>query len=52
MTKQYLIEKISKRFCGAKVSNVKIDEEFGNVTATINGVKNVDAGFIEEYRSD
>ncbi len=50
METKKIIEKISKRFCCAKVSDVTIDEEFGNVTATVNGVKNVDAGFIEDYK--
>jgi len=45
-----LKEKISKRFRGAKVENVIIDEEFGNVTATIDGKKNIDCGFIEDYK--
>lgn len=44
-----LEKKVSKRFNGAKVENVIIDEEFGNVTATVNGMKNVDCGFIEDY---
>lgn len=43
-------ELISKRFNGATVKNVFIDEEFGNITATVNGISNVDCGFIEEYK--
>jgi len=48
MDKQ-LLHKISKLFNGARVSNITIDEEFGNVTATINGIQNVDCGWIEDY---
>ena len=33
-----------------KVSNVAIDDEFGNVTATINGNAFIDCGFIEDYK--
>lgn len=31
------------------VADVFIDEEFGNVTATVDGKTNVDCGFIEEF---
>ena len=41
---------ISKIWNSAKVENVIIDDEFGNVTATINGKKNIDCGFIEDYK--
>jgi hypothetical protein len=34
---------------GALVENVVVDDEFGCVTATINGRKNCDCGFIEKY---
>lgn len=44
-----LEQKISKRFKGEKVEDIIIDDEFGNVTATVNGVKNTDCGFIEDY---
>lgn len=44
-----LEQKVSKRFNGAKVENIIIDEEFGNVTATVNGKKNIDCGFVEDY---
>ena len=44
-----LEDQISKKFNGEKVENVRIDDEFGNVTATINGKKNIDCGFKEEY---
>lgn len=42
--------KIAKRFNGAKVEGVIIDEEFGNVTATVNGKTNTDCGFTEDYK--
>jgi molybdopterin-binding protein len=42
-------EQIEKMFKGAAVSDVAIDTEFGNVTATVNGKKNVDCGFIEDF---
>jgi len=44
-----LTQKISKLFNGAVVSDVVIDIEFGNVTATVNGRSNVDCGFIEDF---
>lgn len=45
------IEKqISKRFKGAEVSNVVIDDEFGNVTATVDGRTYTDCGFITDYQ--
>lgn len=44
-----LEQKISKLFNGAVVTDGHIDEEFGNVTATVNGRKNVDCGFIEDF---
>jgi len=43
---------ISKAFNGANVSNVVVDEEFGNVTATVDNIKNIDCGFIEDYKND
>ncbi len=46
-----LSEQISKKFNGAKVSNVKVDDEFGNVTATVDGKTGIDAGFIEDYKT-
>ena len=47
-----LKEKISKKFKGAKIKDIIIDNEFGNVTATVNGIKNTDCGFIEDYEGD
>lgn len=48
------LEKIAKAisvtFHSAKVSNVVIDDEFGNVTATVDGVTYVDCGYIEDYK--
>lgn len=44
-----LEQKISKLFNGAVVTDVQVDPEFGNVTATVNGRKNVDCGFIEDF---
>jgi len=41
---------ISDSFNGAKVEDVVIDSEFGNVTATVNDQKGVDCGFIEDYK--
>ena len=49
MNKQSLAAQISKMFNGATVTDVQVDSEFGNVTATVNGKKNVDCGFIEDY---
>jgi hypothetical protein len=43
-----MIEQISKIWNGAEVDNVQVDAEFGNVTATVDGVRNMDCGFIEE----
>jgi hypothetical protein len=42
--------KISIIFNGSEVSNVVVDEEFGNVTATVDGRTNTDCGFIEEFK--
>ena len=33
----------------SEVSNVVVDDVFGNVTATVRGRKNIACGFIEEY---
>lgn len=49
MVRDDLIEQVSKIFNGAIVSDVRVDLEFGNVTATVNGMRNVDAGFIEQF---
>jgi len=45
-----LEKQISYIWHGAKVENVVIDEEFGNVTATVNGKTNTDCGFLEDYK--
>ena len=45
-----LESKIRIRFNNAEVKDVCIDDEFGNVTATVNGHVNTDCGFIEDYR--
>ncbi|WP_166895690.1 hypothetical protein [Massilia sp. CCM 8734] len=42
-------KQIEKMFNGATVSDVVVDPEFGNVTATVNGKKNVDCGFAEDF---
>ena len=44
-----LKKQISHIWHNAKVENVVIDEEFENVTATINGMKNIACGFLEDY---
>lgn len=44
-----LSQMISKLFNGAVVTEVYVDAEFGNVTATVAGRKNVDCGFIEDF---
>jgi hypothetical protein len=44
-----LINKISFRFNGANVVDPVIDLEFGNVTATVDGLTFVDCGFVEDY---
>jgi len=44
-----IAEQITKKFNGSPVDNVLIDDEFGNVTATVDGVTNVDCGWLEEY---
>ncbi|MCX8796137.1 hypothetical protein [Vibrio parahaemolyticus] len=49
MNEQLLIDYISKKFNGASVSNVIIDDEFGNITATVDGKTFTDCGFIEEF---
>lgn len=47
--KYQLEQSISSRFNNSTVTDVSVDEEFGNVTATVDEVSNVDCGFIEEY---
>ena len=44
-----LEKQISHIWHNAKVENVVIDEEFGNVTATVNGMTYTDCGFLEDY---
>lgn len=44
-----LEQKISKLFNSAVVTDAQVDIEFGNVTATVDGKKNVDCGFIEDF---
>jgi hypothetical protein len=44
-------KEISIIFNGSEVVNVIIDSEFGCVTATVDGVKNVNCGYIEDYKS-
>lgn len=44
-------QQISKIYKGGCVTNVVIDEELGNVVATINGKKNIDCGWVEDYTS-
>jgi hypothetical protein len=46
---QTLINQISSRFNGAVVADIAVDSEYGNVTATVSGVKFVDCGFVEDY---
>jgi hypothetical protein len=43
-------KQISKLFNGATVSDIIINDEFGCVTATINGVTNMDCGWVEDYK--
>lgn len=45
-----LAKQISEAWHNAKVENVLVDSEFGNVTATINGNKNIDCGYITDYK--
>ncbi|AKO78221.1 hypothetical protein EN12_24325 [Vibrio cholerae] len=52
MNKQRLIDYISKKFNGASVAQVVIDDEFGNVTATVDGKTFTDCGFIEEFEKE
>jgi hypothetical protein len=40
---------VSKRFLDSEVTNIVIDDEFGCVTATIDGVTNVGCGYLEDY---
>lgn len=40
---------IAKQWNGARIGEVTIDNEFGNVTATIDGKTNMECGFIEDY---
>jgi len=44
-----LREKLAKRFNGSEVKKVIIDDEFACVTATVDGVTNVDCGHLEDY---
>lgn len=44
-----IMNKISEMYNGANVSNVVIDDEYGNVTATIEGLGNfIDCGLITD----
>ena len=46
-----LHDKISKAYNNRKVSYVVIDEEFGNITADIEGIgRRIDCGFVEDYK--
>ena len=48
-TTQKIKNKISEMYNGAKVSNLVIDEEFGNITANIEGLGNyIDCGRIDD----
>lgn len=47
-----LMPAISAIFRGASVENVVVDAEFGNVTATVNGLENVDCGFVEDFSAN
>lgn len=51
MENKFLKEAISRAWNNAIVEDIIIDDEFGNVTATINGNKNIDCGFIEDYKN-
>ncbi|MBC5852138.1 hypothetical protein [Vibrio metschnikovii] len=51
INEQPLIDYISKKFNGASVAKVIIDE-FGNVTATVDGKTFTDCGFIEEFEKE
>lgn len=44
-----LAQKVSFSFNGSSVEDVKIDNEFFNVTATINGTTNVDCDWLENF---
>jgi len=44
-----IAEQISTIFNGLPVKKVIVDDEFGCVTATVDGAKNVDCGWIEDY---
>ena len=45
-----ITHKISSDFNGASVTAVVVDTElYGNVTATVNDISNVDCGYIEDY---
>lgn len=46
---EILTQRLSSSFNGRHVTNVIIDDEFANVTATVDGVSNVDCGFLEDY---
>lgn len=49
MNLTHLATLISKDWNNAKVENVVVDSEFGCISATVNGRKNCDCGFIETY---
>lgn len=44
-----LTEKVSFSFNGSSVEDVKIDGEFFNVTAKVNGSKNVACDWLEDF---
>ncbi len=52
MNEQLLTDLISKKFNGASVAKVVIDDEFGNVTATVDGKVFTDCGFIEDFEKE
>jgi len=45
-----LEQEIAITFNGATVRDVVVDEEFGNVTATVDDRNNVECGFIEDFK--
>jgi len=43
-----IIDEIKKQYTSEDVTNVCLDEEFGGVSANIDGTRNVGCGFIED----
>lgn len=47
--KEKILAGIKKKFRTDDVGRIVIDDEFGNVTATVRGIPFTDCGFVEDY---